>query len=71
VKKSRKIAEGLPGEADTSETVIILDFEGMQCTYILSLSKLLKNLALISDPTIQSFILSFRLFMRGTHHALP
>jgi hypothetical protein len=30
VKKSRKIAEGLPNEMIKAETVIILEFEGAQ-----------------------------------------
>jgi len=47
VKKSRKIAEGLPSEAAPGETVIILDFEGMQSPSIPSFSKRFKNLALI------------------------
>jgi len=43
VKKSRKIAEGLPGEAVTAETVIILDFEGMQCPHPFVFKALKKN----------------------------
>jgi len=59
VKKSRKIAEGMPGEAVTAETVIILDFEGMQCTSILSITKLLKKAgSLLSQPSNHSASLS-------------
>jgi len=39
VKKSRKIAEGLPNEMIKAETVIILEFEGAQRTSIFSLNK--------------------------------
>jgi hypothetical protein len=35
VKKSRKIAEGLPHVVDQAETVIFLDFAGMQCPALL------------------------------------
>tara|TARA_B100001540_G_scaffold305166_1_gene315763 strand:- start:4260 stop:4433 length:174 start_codon:yes stop_codon:yes gene_type:complete len=35
VKKSRKIAEGLPHVVDQAETVIFLDFAGMQCPVFL------------------------------------
>jgi len=39
VKKSRKIAEGMPNEVIKAETVIILDFKGAQRTSIFASSK--------------------------------